>query len=320
MHAVNSRNMREDEARAEHERLLRLATNASVFTAITLGLCKLVAFWLSGSVAVLASLVDSALDGSASILNALAVRYAMKPADEEHRFGHGKSEAIAGLAQAVLIGLSGGLILRHAIDRLLHPQPLQAVAVSLVVMAISLFATIALVLFQFRVVKKTQSTAIKADALHYVSDVGANLATIVAVALAPLGWTRLDPAFGIIIALITLYSAVSIGWETFNVLMDRELPTEAQQRIRGIVLAHDKVRGLHDLRTRRAGPNTLIQFHLELDGDMSLNEANSIAHEVSTALTGEFPGADILVHQDPWGAKRKGASLDAPLAQAERGH
>lgn len=302
---------------AERERLLRWATNASVCTAIALGLCKVVAFWLSGSVAVLASLVDSALDGSASILNALAVRYAMKPADEDHRFGHGKSEALAGLAQALLIGASGGFILRHAIARMLHPQPLREVTVSLVVMSISLAATIALVLFQTNVVRKTDSTAVKADALHYVSDIGANMATILAVAMAPLGWSRLDPVFGIVIALITMYSAISIGWETFHVLMDRELPAEAQQRIRGIVLAHDKARGLHDLRTRRAGPNTLIQFHLELDGDMSLNEANHIAHEVTNALTSEFPGADVLVHQDPSGPRR---AAEAPLAQVARRH
>ena len=295
----------------ERQRLLRWATNASVLTALALGLCELVAFGLSGSVAVLASLVDSALDGSASILNALAVRYAMKPADEDHRFGHGKSEALAGLAQALLIAVSGGFILRHAIDRVLHPQPLQAVGVSLAVMSVSLVATITLVMFQFRVVKKTQSTAIKADAMHYVSDIGANLATILAVAVAPFGYSRLDPVFGIVIALITLYSAARIGWETFHVLMDRELPAEAQQRIRGIVLAHDKARGLHDLRTRRAGPNTLIQFHLELDGEMSLNEANHIAHEVSNALTSEFPGADVLVHQDPSVPARKRADLQA---------
>jgi ferrous-iron efflux pump FieF len=310
--------MRATTSRSERERLLRWATNASVLTALTLGLCKLVAFWLSGSVAVLASLVDSALDGSASILNALAVRYAMKPADDDHRFGHGKSEALAGLAQALLIGTSGGFIIRHAIDRLLHPEPLQAVGVSLLVMSVSLAATIALVVFQSHVVKKTESMAVKADALHYMSDIGANLATILAVAVAPFGYSRLDPVFGIVIALITLYSAVRIGWETFHVLMDRELPAEAQQRIRGIVLAHDKARGLHDLRTRRSGPNTLIQFHLELDGDMSLNEANHIAHEVSNALTSEFPGADVLVHQDPSGPRRAGADFE--LAGAERRH
>jgi ferrous-iron efflux pump FieF len=192
------------------------------------------------------------------------------------------------------------------------------VGVSLVVMSISLCATIALVLFQHRVVKQTDSTAVKADALHYVSDIGSNLATIVAVALAPLGWGRLDPVFGIVIALITMYSAVTIGWETFHVLMDRELPAEAQQRIRNIVLAHTKARGIHDLRTRRAGPNTLIQFHLELDGNMSLNEANRIAHEVQNALTAEFPGADVLVHQDPSGPRRSARAAAHSGAPAPR--
>jgi ferrous-iron efflux pump FieF len=288
----------------QRERWLRLATNASVATAVALGLSKLVAWWLSGSVAVLASMVDSALDGSASLLNALAVRYAMKPADDEHRFGHGKSEALAGLAQAVLIGVSGGFILQHAIDRLQRPAELHATTVSAIVMGVSLAATIALVSFQSFVVKKTQSAAVKADALHYVSDIASNTATMTAVLLAPFGWLRLDPILGIIIAIITLYSAVKIGWETFHVLMDRELPAEAKQRIRSIVLAHQKARGIHELRTRQAGPSTLIQFHLELDGSMSLNEANRIAHEVVQALTQEFPGADVLIHQDPAGSIR----------------
>jgi len=285
----------------ERERWLRLATNASVATAVALGLSKLVAWWLSGSVAVLASMVDSALDGSASLLNAVAVRYAMKPADDDHRFGHGKSEALAGLAQALLIGVSGGLILRHAIVRLQNPVALHSTAVSAIVMSVSLIATIALVSFQSFVVKKTASAAVKADALHYVSDIASNVATIVAVLLAPLGWLRVDPVLGIVIALITLYSALKIGWEVFHILMDRELPVEDKQRIRKIVLGHAKARGIHELRTRQAGPSTLIQFHLELDGQMSLHEANRIAHEVVRALTQEFPGADVLIHQDPAG-------------------
>jgi ferrous-iron efflux pump FieF len=288
----------------QRERWLRIATNASVATAVTLGLSKFVAWWLSGSVAVLASMVDSALDGSASLLNALAVRYAMKPADDDHRFGHGKSEALAGLAQAVLIGVSGGFILQHAINRLQHPAELKATTVSAIVMGVSLVATIALVSLQSFVVKKTGSTAVKADALHYVSDIASNTATITAVLLAPLGWLRLDPVLGIIIAIITLYSAVKIGWETFHILMDRELPKEDKQRIRSIVLAHQKARGIHELRTRQAGPSILIQFHLELDGNMSLNEANRIAHEVVQTLTEEFPGADVLIHQDPAGSIR----------------
>lgn len=299
----------------ERERWLRWATNASVATAVSLCLCKLVAWWLSGSVSVLASLIDSALDGSASLLNALAVRYAMKPADDEHGFGHGKSEALAGMAQALLISVSGGFILQHAIHRLDAPVPLQATAISASVMGISLAATIGLVLFQSFVVKKTASSAIKADAVHYMSDIASNIATIVAVVLAPLGWLRVDPVLGIIIALITLYSALTIGMETFDILMDRELPTEAKERIRQIVLTHKHARGLHELRTRRAGPSTVIQFHLELDGQMSVTDSNNVAHEIAVLIGEEFPGADVLIHQDP-----AGGSVRPPPPASELEH
>jgi ferrous-iron efflux pump FieF len=285
----------------ERARWLRWATNASVATAVALGLSKLVAWWLSGSVSVLASMVDSALDGSASLLNALAVRYAMKPADDEHLFGHGKSEALAGLAQALLISVSGAFILQHAITRLDAPVALKSTGLSAAVMGSSLAATIALVSFQSLVVRKTGSSAIKADAVHYMSDIASNLASLVAVVLAPLGWLRVDPILGILIALITLYSALRIGVDTLDVLMDRELPAESKQRIRKIVLAHQQTRGLHELRTRRAGPSTLIQFHLELDGHMTVMESNHVAHEIASQLTDAFPGADVLIHQDPAG-------------------
>ncbi len=283
----------------QRNRLLRAATTASVLTALLLGVCKLVAWWLSGSVAVLASLVDSALDSSASLLNALAVRYAMKPADEDHRFGHGKSEAMASLAQALLIGVSGGFILEHAIERLRHPQPLGTVAVSLVVMVISLVATLALVAYQRHVARKTDSTAIAADAVHYASDIASNLATIVALVLAPLGWTALDPVLGIAIALMTLWGAAQVGATTYHVLMDRELPERTKTQILDVVLAHRQARGLHELRTRRAGPTTLIQFHLELDRGMSLAESNVVTSEIVAALERAIPGADVLIHQDP---------------------
>jgi ferrous-iron efflux pump FieF len=285
----------------ERARWLRWATSASVATAIALGLSKLVAWWLSGSVSVLASMVDSALDGSASLLNALAVRYAMKPADDEHLFGHGKSEALAGLAQALLISVSGAFILQHAVGRLDAPVPLESTVLSATVMGISLAATISLVTFQSFVVRKTGSLAIKADAVHYMSDIASNLASLVAVVLAPLGWLRVDPIIGILIAMITLYSALRIGVDTLDVLMDRELPADAKQRIRGIVLAHQQARGVHELRTRRAGPSTLIQFHLELDGHMTVTDSNHVVHEIASQLTEEFPGADVLIHQDPAG-------------------
>jgi ferrous-iron efflux pump FieF len=293
--------------RALRERLLRRATTASVALAVTLAAAKLLAFWLCGSVALLASAVDSALDSTASLLNALAVRYAMKPADEDHRFGHGKSEPLAGLGQAVLICASGLFIIQHAIDRLLHPRPLEAVGLGVAVMVFAILGTLGLVAYQRRVVRATGSSAIQADALHYVSDLAANLGTIIALVLARFGWNQVDPWLGIAIALATLFGALSIGWQVFHVLMDRELPADVQERIRAIALGHAEVRGLHALRTRQAGPTLLIQFHLELDPTLTLVEANRISHEVSSALAEAYPGADVLIHQDP-----AGSALEAP--------
>jgi ferrous-iron efflux pump FieF len=293
--------------RALRERLLRRATTASVALAVTLAAAKLLAFWLCGSVALLASAVDSALDSTASLLNALAVRYAMKPADEDHRFGHGKSEPLAGLGQAVLICASGLFIIQHAIDRLLHPRPLEAVGLGVAVMVFAILGTLGLVAYQRRVVRATGSSAIQADALHYVSDLAANLGTIIALVLARFGWNQVDPWLGIAIALATLFGALSIGWQVFHVLMDRELPADVQERIRAIALGHAEVRGLHALRTRQAGPTLLIQFHLELDPTLTLVEANRISHEVSSALAEAYPGADVLIHQDP-----ASSALEAP--------
>lgn len=283
----------------DRERVLRQATSAAVAVALTLAVAKIVAVWLSGSVALLASALDSALDASASLINALAVRYALKPADAEHRFGHGKSEALAGLAQALLISGSGAFVIQRAIDRLLHPQPLAATGLGLAVMLFALLATMGLVLLQRRAIRLTGSHAIKADALHYVSDLAANLAAILALLLAPLGYPRADGWLAIAIAIATFYGALVIGWEVFQILMDHELPVDEQERIRKIALAHGEVRGLHALRTRRSGPTTLIQFHLELDAQLSLLEANRVAHEVSASLERAFPGADVLIHQDP---------------------
>lgn len=283
----------------DRQRVLRQVTSAAVAVALTLAIAKLVAVWLSGSVALLASALDSALDASASLINALAVRYALKPADAEHRFGHGKSEALAGLAQALLISVSGAFVIQRAIGRLLHPQPLAATGPGLAVMLFALLATLGLVLLQRRAIRLTGSQAIKADALHYVSDLASNLAAILALLLAPLGYPQADGWLAIAIALATFYGALVIGWEVFQILMDHELPVDEQERIRKIALAHGEVRGLHALRTRRSGPTTLIQFHLELDAQLSLVEANRVAHEVSASLERAFPGADVLIHQDP---------------------
>jgi ferrous-iron efflux pump FieF len=285
----------------QRERVLRHVTIAAVAVAVTLAVAKLVAVWLSGSVALLASALDSALDAGASLINALAVRYALKPADDGHRFGHGKSEALAGLAQVLLITGSGVFVLQRAIDRLAHPRPLSYTGSSLAILAFALAATLGLVLFQRHAIRVTGSQAVRADALHYVSDLASNLSAIVALVLARIGFLQADAWFAILIALATFYGAFAIAGEVFQVLMDHELPTPELERIRTLALGHREVRGLHALRTRRSGTTTLIQFHLELDPQLSLLDANRIAHEVATTLERVFPGADILIHQDPAG-------------------
>lgn len=286
-----------DSARAA--RLLRLATYASVTTATVLIAGKLTAALLTGSISVLASLVDSMMDVAASIINLLAVHYSLQPPDRDHRFGHGKAEPLAGLAQAAFIAGSAVFLILHAVNRLLHPQPLNDALVGVGVLLFAIAATGALLAFQHYVIRRTQSTAIRADALHYATDLLTNTATILALGLAMLGWPLADPVFAIGIALYIIYSAGHIGHEAIQLLMDHELPPEVHARIKEIVRAHSLVRGVHDVRTRRSGQTYFIQLHLMLDDRMPLVEAHRVADEVEGALVAAFPNADVLIHEDP---------------------
>ena len=260
---------------------------------------KAVAYAYSGSVALLASALDSALDCGASLVNALAVGYALKPPDADHRFGHGKSEALAGLLQALFIGASGAFVIVRALERLFEPRPLTATLSASLVMVCSLALTLGLVAFQQRVLARADSAAIRADQLHYVSDLASNAAALLALLFARWGFLRADPAFGILIALATLYGAVRVAAESLAVLMDRELPEDARAQIEHIVRAHSGVRGMHALRTRKSGVTTLIQLHIELDPTATVAQASRITHEVSAAVVRAFPGADVIIHQDP---------------------
>jgi ferrous-iron efflux pump FieF len=286
-----------DSARAA--RLLRLATYASVTTATVLIAGKLTAALLTGSISVLASLVDSMMDVAASIINLLAVHYSLQPPDRDHRFGHGKAEPLAGLVQAAFIAGSAVFLILHAVNRLLHPQPLNDALVGVGVLLFAIAATGALLAFQHYVIRRTQSTAIRADALHYATDLLTNTATILALGLAMLGWPLADPVFAIGIALYIIYSAGHIGHEAIQLLMDHELPPEVHARIKEIVRAHSLVRGVHDVRTRRSGQTYFIQLHLMLDDRMPLVEAHRVADEVEGALVAAFPNADVLIHEDP---------------------
>lgn len=279
--------------------LLKLAATASVTTATVLIGAKLIAWLYTGSVSVLASLIDSLMDIAASLINLFAVRYSLMPADDEHRFGHGKAEQLAGLAQATFIAGSALFLIFHAIDRLKHPQPLEEVSVGIIVMIISIIATLILLKFQHHVIKKTGSTAIKADALHYVTDLLTNLSIIAALVLTLYGWGSADAWIAIAIAIYIFYSAWKIALESFHLLMDRELPNEIQQQIIKLAKEHPHVHDTHDLRTRQSGQTKFIQLHIELDARLSFVEAHDIADELENAIEKAVPGSEVIIHQDP---------------------
>jgi len=289
-------------ASAPAGRLMRMATYASVAVGLVLIAVKLLAWLGTGSVALLSSLIDSTLDAAASILNLVAVRQALVPADRQHRFGHAKAEPLAGLAQSAFIAGSGLLLIAEAIKRLVDPQPVTHGLGGVAVMVFSILLTILLVWFQKIVVARTGSLAINADFLHYTSDLMMNAGVIVALLLSSLfDVPLLDPLFALAIAGFILYSASRIAWQSFNLLMDRELPDSDRQRIKDICASYPQVRNVHDLRTRSAGLQCFIQLHLELDGEMSLRQAHAVSDTVEAAIRAAFPAADVIIHEDPAG-------------------
>ncbi|PZW55892.1 cation diffusion facilitator family transporter [Pseudomonas sp. URIL14HWK12:I3] len=284
---------------AEHKRLLRLATRASLAVASILVVSKALAWWLSGSVSLLAGLTDSALDAVASFLNLLAVHYALRPADDDHRFGHGKAEALAGIAQALFIGGSAVLIALQALERLRNPQPLGDTAIGIGVMLLSLVLTVALLAVQRKVIRATGSTAVRADSLHYRSDLLLNGSILLALLLARFGWPQLDALFGLGIALYILWSALQIARESTAILMDKELPVDVSEDMASRVLAIEGVLGVHDLRTRVSGNQWFVQLHIELPGQLPLHHAHGLCVQASEVIRQHYPKADVMVHADP---------------------
>ncbi|MBL8658312.1 MAG: cation diffusion facilitator family transporter [Rhodospirillales bacterium] len=290
----------------DNDRLKRWATTAAVAVAALLIAGKTGAYLATGAVSLLSSLIDSLLDLLASLVNFVAIRQAAVPADREHRFGHGKAEPLAGLAQAAFVAGSSVLLLFEAGSRLLRPTPIGSSAIGIAVMVVSIFLTLGLVLYQRYVVRKTDSVAIGADALHYRSDLMMNLSVIAALVLsANFGITLADPVFGIAIALYILVSAWSIFSSSLSLLMDHELDEDDRAKIKAIASAHPAVISLHDLRTRSSGTQTFIQFHLELNGGLTLLEAHAIADEVMEDVERAFPSAEVLIHEDPEGIEER---------------
>lgn len=289
---------------AHADRLRRLATYASVSVAATLIVVKLLAYLTTDSVSILSSLIDSSTDLMASVVTLLGVRHALRPPDAAHRFGHGKAEALAALAQAAFIGGSAVFLSIEAIRRLLRPEPIGEGAVGIAVMVFSILLTAALIAFQRHAQKATGSVAIGADRLHYSGDLLMNATVILAIVLT--GWTGIgafDPLFGFGIALFLLNGARGVAGEALNVLMDRELPETERARITELVGEHRDVRGMHDLRTRSTGTGAFIELHLELDATLTLDEAHAITDRVESSLRQAFGGAEVLIHQEPVGLK-----------------
>lgn len=283
-------------------RLMRLATYASVATAFSLIVAKVWAWWQSDSVSMLATLTDSSLDLLASMVTLFAVYHALQPADQEHRFGHGKAEPLAGLWQALFVSLSAVFLLYQAIQRLIHPQPLSdSATASIGVMLFAIVMTGLLLMFQRYVVKQTGSTAISADALHYKTDFLVNLSVIVAIVMTASGWHRIDALMAIAIAIYIFHSGWQIMRDAINLLMDHELPAQERQHIQSLVLKHSAVLGLHDLRTRKSGLKVFIQLHLELDAQLSLKQASGICRQVEQDLQSHFANAEVLIYPHPAG-------------------
>jgi ferrous-iron efflux pump FieF len=290
----------------ESAKLMRLAGVASVGVAAVLIAIKLYAYIATNSVSMLSSLFDSALDLGASSVNLLAIRTAVTPADAEHRFGHGKAEPLAGLIQVAFILGSSLLLLFEVGKHFFEHEVVQQEGIGIAVMVVSIGLTLGLILFQRHVVRRTESMAVQADSAHYFSDFLSNLAVIVALLLTRLlGWWWIDPVFGLLVALFIAFTAVSIGRTSLDMLMDREMDDGERDRIKLIVKAHNEVIDLHDLRTRIAGQDRFIQFHLDLKPEISLKDAHRISDAVEASLLAAFPDAEIIIHQDPFGIEER---------------
>jgi len=280
---------------------MRIASYASVVTALILIIAKLIVWYSSDSISILASLIDSSLDLLASLVNLLAIRHALQPADKEHRFGHGKAEPLAALGQSMFITGSAIMLLFQASGRLVNPQPLKSgIELGVVVMVISMIATIGLLLLQRYVIAKTNSSAIRADSLHYKSDLLVNFSVIIALLLTQFGLIWFDPLMAIMIGMYVLFSAWRIFRDAIDLLMDHEITDAERQQIIQLVLMTPQTKGLHDLRTRRSGTTVFIQLHLELDPELSLQQAHNVSDKVSREIHGLFDDAEIIIHQDPF--------------------
>jgi len=299
-------------APADTGALNRSAAYASIAVAALLLALKAWAAWTTGSTAMLGSLADTALDLVASLATLAGVWVAAQPDDHEHRFGHGKAEALAAMFQVVLISISALSLALHAVQQFFAGARTEAAGEGIAVSAIAMTATLALLGWQRHVIARTQSLAISTDHVHYQSDLLLNLAVIAALACDQyLGISGADPVFGLLIAAWLGWGAWGASEKAIANLMDREWPQDKKDRFVAVLARHPELRGVHDLRTRTSGNRDFVQFHVWVDGRMSVIDAHKVMDEVEAKLLAEFPGIEILIHPDPEG------HLDAGLAAGD---
>jgi len=287
---------------ADHAALAQRAAIASVTMALFLLALKSYAALETGSIAMLGSLADTALDVVASLVTLFGVRVAAIPADEDHRYGHGKAESLAALVQVGIIAVSAIGIAWHAVGRLLAHRPTEDAEYGIGISLVAIVATLCLLAYQRSVIRRTGSVAIRADHVHYQSDLLLNLSVIGAlVADQLLGLTGADPVFGIAIALWLLYGAARASRHAVDQLMDKEWPEERRIVFARVAGSHPASRGVHDLRTRTSGTQQFAQFHIWVDPAMTVAEAHDVMEAIEARLAREFPGVEVLIHLDPEG-------------------
>ena len=298
-----------------------LASILSVAVASILTIAKTVVLYLSGSPSVLASLTDSALDLLASVATLFAVRYARTPPDKEHPFGHGKAEAFSALFQAALVFASAAIILQECFRDLANPHPARASGLSMAVLVLSIALTAVLVWFQNRALREENSIAVHGDRMHYLTDFATNVVAIVGVGLAALGMHMFDAVAGVLMAAWFVWGAVGVLREASGHLMDKALDDKDVEAIRRLTLEDEQVLGVHDLRTRQAGPYVLIQMHVELDPQLTLDAAHRIIIATENRLIEVYPNADIIIHPDPRGLAEPhtGVFQDSPPSEQAQG-
>lgn len=303
--------------RDERRRIIPLAMRAalaSVAMACFLLALKGFAAWHTGSVAMLGSLADTALDLLASLVTLYGVKLAAEPADHDHRFGHGKAEALAALFQVGLITASAAGIAWRAILALGDPKPTYDADIGIIVSVIAIAATLLLLWYQRQIIRQTGSVAILADKLHYQSDALLNGSVIIALVLDQvLGWSWADPVFGIIIAVWLAWGAFGASSNAIDQLMDKEWPEDQRAAFLDVAARQPGLKGIHDFRTRRSGSHDFAQFHMEVERELTVAQAHDIVEGVERNLRDVFPKVEVLIHLDPEGH----VDTDNPLVEAD---